>query len=194
MYEVHECLTQYYAELDPVKRLAVLDSLSDSDSDGIDIDFLRELYNDRSSDHDNRGRKNVDWWLWRCICLQQLYHKGGFFKRFRKSEVNAILRELRTEDTEHAAYLYHEYRNTAGRYLSTCRSSGYASRFMGFRQASEDEKVLRACSDIWEMSRGIAKSEGITEQMNVWCEAFRDELAEYDPVCREEYLRLDRQK
>ena len=190
MYDIHENLTQYYAELDPQKRLAILDSQTDLE----DADYLHELYHDRYSDHEHRGRKNVDWWLWRCICLQQLCNKGGFFKRFRKREVNAILRELHTDDTEHTAYLYHEYRNTARRYLSTCKSSGYASRLMGFRQANDDEKVLRACEDIWQMSRGIAKSEGVEEQMRVWCEAFRDELADYDPICREEYLRLDGQR
>ncbi len=65
---------------------------------------------------------------------------------------------------------------------------------MGFRQASDDEKALRACRDIWEMSRGIAKTEGVEEQLRVWCEAFRDEVFEYDIVCREEYLRLDSQQ
>lgn len=192
MYEIHESLTEYFAELDPKKRLEILDSLSDAE--GVDCEFLRELYHDRYSDHENRGRKNVDWWLWRCICLQQLYNRGGFFKRFRKREVAAILQELRTDDTQHTAYIYHEYRNTAGRYLSTCKSGNYASKFMGFRQASDDEKVLRACRDIWEMSRGIAKAEGVEEQLRVWCEAFRDEIFEYDDVCREEYARLDSQQ
>ena len=194
MYEIHESLTKYFAELDPKRRLEILDSLSDGE--GVDSGFLHELYHDRYSDHENRGRKNVDWWLWRCICLQQLYNKGGFFRKFRKREVNAILEELRTNDTDpqHRAYLYHEYRNTAGRYLSTCKSGNYASRFMGFRQASDDEKALRACGDIWEMSRGIARSERVEERMQVWCEAFRDEVLEYDPVCREEYARLDSER
>lgn len=192
MYEIHESLTEYYAELEPGKRFEILDALPESES--VDVRFLHELYHDRYSDHEGRGRKNVDWWLWRSICLQQLNNRGGFFKRFRKREVSSILQELRTDDTEHSAYLYHEYRNTARRYLSTCRSGNYASKFMGFRQASDDEKALRACRDIWEMSRGIAKSEGVEEQLRVWSEAFRDEIFEYDAVCREEYLRLDREK
>ena len=190
MYELHESLAPYFAELDPKKRLAILDSLPESE----EREFLRELYNDRYSDHEGKGRKSVDWWLWRCICLQQLYNRGGFFKRFRKREVNMILHELRIDDAEHSTYLYHEYRNTARRYLSTCKSGSYASRFMGFRQASDDEKVLRACADIWEMSKGIAKTEGIEDQMRIWCEAFRDELMDYDSVCREEYERLDGHK
>ena len=187
MYEIHESLSPYYAELDPQRRLAVLDSLPEFH----EKDYLYNLYYDRYSDHDGKGRKNVDWWLWRCICLQQLFNRGGFFKSFRRREVNAILRELRIDEEEHITFRYHEYRNTARRYLSTCKSSGYASRLMGFRQANDDEKVLRACEDIWQMSRGIARTEGVEERMRLWCEAFRDELFEYDPVCREEYLRLD---
>ena len=201
MYEIHDSFTPYFAEIDPKKRLMILNSLTSTEflrelpeSEGADGDYLHSLYHDRYSDHDHRGRQNVDWWLWRCICLQQLCNKGGFFKRFRKREVSRILQELRADDTEHSAYLYHEYRNTARRYLSTCKSAGYASRFMGFRHASDEEKVLKACEDIWQMSGGIAKSEGVEEQMRVWCDAFRDELLDYDTACAEEYARLSSQR
>ena len=188
MYEISSALAQYYAEIDPAKRLAIL---NDSDAP----EFVHKLYHERYSDHEGKGRKNIDWWLWRCICLQLLYGRGGFFKRFRDREINAILDELSMNDPDesHRAYLYHEYRNTARRYLSTCRSSNYASRFMGFRQASDEEKVLKACEDIWQMSSGVARVCGQGEKMSVWCGAFRDELMEYDSVCREEYDRLNRQ-
>ena len=186
MYEVHESLAPYYAELDPAKRLELL-NLAEAQ------EFVHKLYNERYSDHEGKGRKNIDWWLWRGLCLQMLYGRGGFFKRFRDREIAAIIDELFMKDADeaHRAYLYHEYRNVARRYLSTCRSGNYASRFMGFRQASDEEKVLRACRDVWEMSAGIARICGQSGKMAVWCEAFRDELMEYDPVCREEYARLD---
>ena len=186
MYEISPALAQYYAEIDPAKRLAIL---NDSDAP----EFVHKLYHERYSDHEGKGRKNIDWWLWRCICLQLLYGRGGFFKRFRYREIAGILDELFMNDPDesHKAYLYHEYRNTARRYLSTCRSSNYASRFMGFRQASDEEKVLKACADVWEMSAGIARICGQSEKMAVWCGAFRDELMEYDSACREEYDRLN---
>ena len=189
MYELDETLRPYYAELDPKKRLELLDAMPEDDT----VIFLREVYNNRYSDHDKKGRKNVDWWLWRCICLQQLYNRGGFFRRFREREINTIIDELMMND-DHESLLYHEYRNVAGRYLSTCRSGNYASRFMGFRQASDDEKVLKACEDIWQMSGGIAKTSGVGEKMRLWCKAFHDELADYDAICHEEYLRLDSQR
>ena len=189
MYEIDLSLKNYYAELDPKKRLEVLNALPETQ----DTDYLHKLYHERYSDHDNKGRQNVDWWLWRCVCLQQLYGRGRFFRKFRNKEVIAIIDELQLHDTDesHRKILYREYRNVAGRYLSTCDHADYASSFMGFRRASNDEKVLRACSDIWQMSKGIAKYENVEQEMSLWCEAFRDELFEYNSICREEYQRLD---
>ena len=190
MYEIDSEYSEYYREIDPKKRLAILDSLPESGA----VDFLRELYNDRYSDHENKGRKNIDWWLWRCICLQLLYGRGKFFRRFRDKEVATIITELRMNDDEHTAYLYHEYRNTARRYLSTCKSGDYASSFMGFRKASDEEKIIKACADIWQMSGGIAKSSGKESAMRLWIEAFRDELMNYDDICSEEYERLSKEE
>ena len=188
MYGVSAELTEYFREIDPKKRLVILDSLPESEA----VNFVREIYNDRYSDHEGKGRKNIDWWLWRCICLQILYGRGNFLRRFRDREISDIIVELRMNDDDesHRAYLYHEYRNTARRYLSTCKSGNYAARFMGFRQASDEEKVIKACEDIWQMSGGVAKKTGNSEAMKLWTEAFRDELYDYDDICREEYERL----
>ncbi|MBQ3449272.1 MAG: hypothetical protein IJG34_05185, partial [Synergistaceae bacterium] len=65
MYELQEYLHAYYDEIDPKKRLEILDSLHEDEN----TNYLHALYQNRYSDHDNKGRKNVDWWLWRCICL-----------------------------------------------------------------------------------------------------------------------------
>ena len=188
MYGVSADLTEYFREIDPKKRLVILDSLPESGA----VDFVREVYNDRYSDHEGKGRKNIDWWLWRCICLQILYGRGRFLLKFRDKEVTAIISELRMNDTDesHRAVLYHEYRNTARRYLSTCKSGDYASGFMGFRKASDEEKIIKACADIWQMSGGIAHSSGNDSAMLLWVEAFRDELMNYDDICREEYKKL----
>ena len=192
MHEINLNFKPYYDELDPKRRLEILNKISENEI--FSLDFLHHLYTERYSDHDNKGRKNVDWWLWRCICLQQLYSKGKFFKKFRDSEVEKILNELQMNDKEknHEIFLYHEYRNLARRYLSTCRHSNYASRFMGFQRASDEEKIMQACADVWQMSKGIARSAGVEEKMLLWNEAFRDELMNFNPLCREEYSRLNK--
>ena len=189
MYEIDSKYSAYYSEIDPKKRLVILDSLPEDEADT----FVREVYNDRYSDHEGKGRKNIDWWLWRCICLQILYGRGNFLRRFRDREISTIIAELRMNDSDevHRQHLYHEYRNTCRRYLSTCRSGSYAARFMGFRQASDEEKIIKACEDVWQMSSGVAKKTGNSEAMKFWIEAFRDELYDYDDICRDEYKRLE---
>lgn len=190
MYELDDRLKGYYKELDPKKRLELLNTLPEDETSN----YIYSLYTNRYSDHDKKGRKNVDWWLWRCICLQQLCNKGGFFRRFRAREVTAITEELCMTDQHHKSLLYHEYRNVAGRYLSTCSSANYASRFMGFSRASDEEKALRACEDIWQMSRGIARSAGVEQVMLLWNEALHDELIAYAPETAGYYLELDARK
>ena len=189
MYNLPENLKKYYAELNPSARLEILEQLPENE----EKNFLRTLYNERYSDHEHKGRKNVDWWLWRCICLIQLYNRGGFFKNFLRNETEKISRELFFTDNyeTHRKFFYHEYRNTARRYLSTCDSPNYASSFMGFHRASDEQKIRRACKEIWEMSAGIARKVNALEKFSLWCEALRDELSEYAPICREEYNKLN---
>ncbi len=177
MYEIEDFLKPYYEELEPKKRLEILNTLaesfddfchdSSSDNSSADLEFLRGLYQDRYSDHENKGRKDIDWWLWRCLCLQILYNnKENYFfyqRKYQNREVMVILTEFHMNDTEeaHKKFFYHEYRNLARRYLSTCRDSGYASGFFGLKKATDQEKIFRACNDIWQMSEGIARKEGI---------------------------------
>lgn len=187
MYELQEHLKKYFDEIDPLKRLEILDSLHEDE----DTNYLHALYINRYSDHENKGRKNVDWWLWRCICLHQLYGRGKLFRRFRDREVNAIITELCMHESSHMAMLYYEYRNVCRRYLSTCKSGNYASSMMGFKKANDEQKVIRACSDIWQMSKGVAISAGVEDKMHLWIEAFHDELMNYDSICHDEYERLD---
>lgn len=186
MYEINDVLKPYYEEIEPEKRLEILNSVPEN----IESEFLREIYNIR---YEKQGQKNIDRWLWHCMCLQMLYGKSSFFRSLRMKEITKILDALRMNDTdeEHKNFLYHEYKNAAKRYLSTCKAANYASRIMGFRQASDDEKVFKACQDIWQMSKGIALKEGIYDKMKIWCDAFRDELMNFSPICREEYERLN---
>ena len=62
MYEIDSRFNDYFSELDPAKRLEILNSMQDDE----DSDFLHMLYSERY-------RNNKDVWLWRAICLQMLY-------------------------------------------------------------------------------------------------------------------------
>lgn len=177
MYEIDAKFKEYFSELEPSKRLELLDALPDDE----DTQFIRRLYSERYI-------KEKDSWLWRAIYLMMTYGKSTFFKSSRNKEVRKILKELHSDDDN--SFLYHEYRNVARRYLSTCNSYGYASSLLGLRQASDDEKIIRACQDIWQMSEGIARQENLRDNMKLWIKAFYDELADYNQICRHEYERL----
>lgn len=179
MYEIDARFSEYFSELDPAGRLEILNAMQDDE----DSQYLHRLYSERYRD-------NKDVWLWRAICLEMLYGQWRLFKSSRNKEVRGILKELHADNDSHHEFIYHEYRNVAGRYLSTCKSSGYASSLMGLKQATDDEKVIKACQDIWQMSEGIARQENLRDNMQLWIKALYDELINYDPLCKLEYSRL----
>lgn len=178
-YEIAPLWVPYYAELAPERRLEILEALTADNRD-----FRRQLYRERYQDP-KRPDCVVDNWLWKCLYLPGLYRRGGgFFKGAARQEVLAALRELHLDRPEaltddERTVLYWEFRNTARRYLSTCRSDGYGSSFFGMRRATEDEKRLRAREDIWMMSQGLAQAYQLEENMALWCEALHDELAAF---------------
>ncbi len=194
MHEIDERLAAYYNELEPSKRLNILEDLRENLQPEV-YEFAREIYSQRHTDPKHPNKPNIDWWLWRCVCLTMIFPRRRIFKKFTSRELNAILREVHVEDCDsyndsQKALLFHEYRNLARRYLSTCRADGYASAFLGLKKATPEEKVYKACEEIYFMSSGIAKAAGFEAKMSLWCEAFRDELMDYDPLCREFFERI----
>ena len=110
--------------------------------------------------------------------------------------MEGTLKELHLEDPDglsemERTVLYLEFRNTARRYLSTCRSVNYARKFLGLKKASDQEKLDRACQDIWMVSRGIARAAGLEDPLKLWCDALYDELLDYDPGSGKHYLELE---
>lgn len=194
MYEVQESLTPYYNELEPSKRLEILNNLHDLKPEI--YDFIRALYQERHTDPKYPEKKNIDWWLWRCVCLTMLFPRRSIFKKFVSKELNDILKELHIEDInsysqEQKAILYNEFRNLARRYLSTCKADGYGNSFMGLKRASPEEKVYKACEELYFMSTGMAKAADIQEKMSLWCQAFNEELMNFDSLCKEFIVKID---
>ena len=194
MYEIQESLSTYYNELEPAKRLEILNNLHDLSSE--DFDFIRALYQERHTDPKHPEKKNVDWWLWRCVCLSMLFPRRKLFRKFVSRELDDILKELHMNDIdlysqEQRTFLFHEFKNLARRYLSTCQSDGYGSSFMGLKRASPEEKIYRACEEVYFMSKGIAKAAKLEDKMSLWCEAFESELMDFDILCKEFFEKID---
>ncbi len=185
--------TGYFSELDPEKRLAILNETKEKDD--CTAAFLTQLYEERYHDPRRPGAV-VDTWLWKLVYLPGLYRRRRISKGAFRREVERTLPELHLTDTlteENRQALCLEYRNTARRFLGTCLGRRYASRLFGMKEADLEEKKQKACEEIWMASRGIALSSGKEEVMQPFCEALREELAVFYPGYQKIYNRLEQQ-
>ena len=182
----------YYQELDPEKRLAILNEYADPENP-TDV-FRKKLFSERYEDPKNPKRR-VDTWLWKCVYLPGIYKRRRIFVKPLRHEVEQTLKELHLTELEEMSAeqreaLYLEYRNAARRYLTTCKGDRYGSSLFGLKKAEEDDQKVLAAEDIWNASLGIARAVGLEEQMKLWCDALYEELLVYDPRAQKRYEEL----
>lgn len=185
---MEEQVRQYFEELDPEKRKALLEEI-DKDK----ASFRRELYKKRF-EFRRKPDRIADLWLFKCVYLPGLYRRK-FLKKATLREVNLTIDEffLREQlNDKQREELYLEMRNAVRRYLSTCKSAKYASSFFGLKKASDDEKFQRTTEDIWKMSRGIARVYGLEKELALWCDACYAELIAYEPSCEARFQELEK--
>lgn len=193
MYELNEAWTAYFDELDQQKRLALFNDLAGRGDEA--AAFCRALYDERYIDPKHPDRK-VDTWLWKFVYLPGLYKRRKFLGGAVRKELEGTLKELHLDRPEalsemEKTILSLEYRNAARRYLSTCRGTNYASSLLGLKKATGQEKLDRACEDIWSSSKGLALAAGLEENFKLWSEALYAELLEFDPDSRKHYAELE---
>ncbi len=200
---VDKKLMAFFRELSPRERRLMLDELKRTgEIDEATGEFCDRLYEIRYSDPKDPQHR-VDNWLWKIVYLPGLYKKKGLLKRAVSNEYKSAVRDLNLEDIDslddnEKLCLYLEFRNAAKRYLSTCEGANYASRLMGFRKATPEEKKEKACEDIWMSSRGLVRAyekinggSGEGDRLELWCRALRDELFQYDPAAKFHYEELE---
>lgn len=193
MYELNEGWTAYFDELDQRKRLEIFNDLAGRGDEA--AAFCRTLYDERYTDPRHPDRK-VDTWLWKFVYLPGLYKRRKMLRSAMHKELEGTLKELHLDRPEalsemEKTVLSLEYRNAARRYLSTCRGANYASSLLGLKKATEQEKLDRACEDIWSSSRGLALAAGLEENLRPWCDALYAELLIFDSGSRELYEQLE---
>lgn len=179
----------YYHETDPEKRKLILDELYDQ-NDPCD-EFRRQLYMDRYVDPKHPNEKR-DLWLFKCVYFPGLYSKRNFLSKSLKKEMSAAVSELHLDHPEELSeemqhILYREFRNTAARYIMACRGARYGSSLFGLKKATPEGRLKKLGHEIWVMSKGLAQSADMEQQMSIWCRAFYDELLEQEPSCQEYY-------
>ena len=195
MFEHSEIWSEYFAELEPVRRLELLEQW-EALSSGEEVRFARLLFQERYSDPKHPGRQ-VDNWLWKCVYLPGMFRRRPSKKAYLR-EIEQSLKELHLDQVEAAGkeardVLRLEFMNMARRYLSTCASENYGSSWFGLKKANAEQKKEKAAKDIWMMSRGLAVTSGKEAEMRLFCEALEEELRAYFPYYRPVYDEMEKQ-
>lgn len=194
MKDLEKLFGSYFDILSPRDRRLMFEELTDIDDET--QEFCRMLYRERYQDKKDPDRR-VDNWLWKAVYLPGVYKKRKLLRKAISNEAAGTLRDLHLESPDELSeteryVLYREFRNVAKRYLSTCSGVNYASKMLGLKKASADEKRKRACEDIWMASRGFALVSGEEKRLSLWCDALYDELMEYYPAGRTYYYELEK--
>lgn len=191
MYEQSARWNEFYRELEPDRRMAMLERLCADEPDDGANDYRRLLLRARYVDEKQPGR-TVDRFLFACLSFTQLWSSARMFKKHARRETLAALDEMLSDRA--ARYggageraLYWELRNAAARYLSTCRDSGYNRTLFGLVASGEDSRADRICRDIWRMTEGLAERLDLHEALRVWNCAVRDAYFASDPGAERRY-------
>ena len=99
MYEIGEAWMGYFEEIDPAKRLEILDGMEEQS--GAMMRLCRGFYRERYTDPKKPAHK-VDNWLYKFVYFPGMYKRSG--RRFGRSalekEMARSLKELHLEDPE----------------------------------------------------------------------------------------------
>ena len=178
MFEQSAKWDEYYRELVPARRRAMLETLCASEPDDGANAYRRMLLDARHMDLKNPGHE-VDRMLFMCVSFMQLCQSARVFKRSAICEVRRSMQDLNFDQA--GAYgeagtraLYWEIRNAAARYLSTCSAPGYNRGFFGLTPSREAGRQERIARDIWQMSTGLSRRTGLGEELALWNQAVLD--------------------
>ncbi len=152
--------------------------------DGADA-FRRILLKERYVDP-SRPDSEVDYFLFECVNLIQIFHLGRLFRRRAEKELKESAAKLHLGEASRYGEageeaLYRELRNAADRYFDTCTVSGYRRGTFGLVNSTAQEKRRQMVKDAWEMSLGVTRKFRAEDTFAVWNRAVRDELFRGDP-------------
>lgn len=182
----------YFSELEPERRLAYLEKISDCPPDN-SIEFYRKLWTLRYTDPKD-PRHRVDMFLFQIVNLITLYRISGpsFLRKGNEKEIGQSMRALGFSDA--ARYgslgrdiLYLEFRNAARRYFGTCESKSYGKKLMGIVTMNEDERSIKMAREVWELTEGVPERFEVNDDTALFCKAIRDE---YLALCPDGEKRL----
>ena len=180
MNEMNDLLESYYEELDPAKRLVLLNEyLEAADPGDTAAQYRKALYKYRYTDPKDPARK-VDNYMLTLLHLMYLFRGSSIFPKRNVKQVLALMRDLEQDERVHTDDVFEEafimeVRNAVRRYFGTCKSAAYHKKLFGTTYATADEKETQRCKDTWRMSIGIAERLHLEKEMDLFCRAVAEE-------------------
>ena len=201
MADQNELLENYYEELDPDKRRALLDEyLSGAPSEDPAAEYRKVLFDYRYTDPKDPERR-VDNYMWALLSLMYTHRGSVIFPQRNVKEVRRIMKDLEQDERVHtdecfAEAFMLEVRNAVRRYFDTCKSDNYHKKLFGMTHSSSDEKEKQRCIDTWKMSAGLAQRVGLEDEMSLFNRAVAEEyrLSRADALTLEEAYRNYKKK
>lgn len=197
MYEQSSKWNTYYMELEPERRLAILEELFMTQPDDGANEYRRLLFSRRYEEPRTPG-KYVDRMLFQCANLTQIYKSSRIFKRSAKKEIKQIWEDFLFEvagdyGEPGEKALYWEIRNASARYFKTCLSDSYGRTLFGIMKSGDLNRQEKTCRDAWEMSEGVSARLGEGERMRIWNMAVRDSYFMSDANAKDRWETFIRQ-
>ena len=181
MADRNELLEAFYEEIDPDKRLALLNEYKEAVSEEEDplLPYRVRLYDYRYKDPKDSSRR-VDNYLMAILTFMFLYKDSRILPFRNVKETLRTVKDMQQDervltDDQYAEAFMMEVRNSVRRYFDTCKSDNYHRKFFGVTASNADEKEKQRCFDAWRMSYGLAERLGIEEEMALFCRAVSDE-------------------
>ena len=202
MADRNELLEAFYEEIDPDKRLALLNEYKEAVSEEEDplLPYRVRLYDYRYKDPKDSSRR-VDNYLMAILTFMFLYKDSRILPFRNVKETLRTVKDMQQDervltDDQYAEAFMMEVRNSVRRYFDTCKSDSYHKKFFGISHSSAEEKEKQRCIDAWKMSTGIAGRLKLAAEMDLFCRAVAEEyrLSRVDGMTLEEAYRNYKKK
>ena len=182
-YITNEDWNEYYEEIDPAKRKEIYDRVvSECDDDGAN-ELRGRLFEIRHKPPKN-AIKDVDNGIWHMIMMPANNKIQYKIAPWTKSDIQKALTELGVADIDKSdevsvSAVYWEIRNIARRYYSTCGGPKYARKLFGIMSSNDEEKLNKTAGDVWAMTVGVPRHYKLEDEMEIFCDAVKDEFFNY---------------
>jgi len=198
MFERSAAWNEYYRELDPPRRGALLEALrADEPDDGANA-YRYQLLKARHADK-RQPDFAVDHFLYNCISFIQLSQSARLFRGHAARVVARAVKDMCFDEARALgeageSALYWELRNTAMRYFESCDNEGYNRQLFGLLASSEEARRDRLCRDVWGMTRGVSRFTGMEAVLEPWNRAVLDAYFSLDREARPRFEAYDRKQ